>query len=136
MTIMHGPLKRLLLPGLLLVLLAGGYYFFGFFFETRNLDTYEYMLQSDNLDELKRFASVAEAQMRRLPVLQDVASDLQVKNPEAIGNSRLMLPGITISFKIAPGVTLGQAVDQIQRIERALPLPVTITTSFSKLSGR
>jgi multidrug efflux pump subunit AcrB len=129
-------MKRFLLAGLLLlVLLASGYYLLGFFFETRNLDTYAYTLQSHNLDELNRFAPVVEAQMRRLPVLQDVGSDLQVKNPEAIGNSRLMLPGITISFKLAPGVTLGHAIDQIQRMEKELPLPATITTSFSKRSG-
>jgi multidrug efflux pump subunit AcrB len=129
-------MKRLLLAGLLLVLLAGGYYFVGVFFETQNLDTYEYTLQSHNLDELNTFAPVVEAQLRRLPVLQDVSSDLQVKNPEAIGNARLMLPRITISFKLAPGVALGQGIDQIQRMERGLPLPATITTSFSKRSGR
>jgi multidrug efflux pump subunit AcrB len=128
------PMKRLLLAGLLLVLLTGGYYFLGFFFEAQNLDTYEYTLQSHNVDELSRFAPVAEAQMRRLPVLQDVGSDLQVKSPEAIGNSRLMLPGIMISFKLAPGVPLGNAIDQIQRMERGLQFPATITTSFSKRS--
>ena len=125
-------MKRLLLAGLLLVLLVGGYYFAGFFFETRNLDTYEYTLQSHNRDELNRFAPVVEAQLRRLPVLQDLSSDLRVKSPEAIGNSRLMPPGITISFKLAPGVALGDAIDQIQRMEKGLPLPATITTSFSK----
>jgi multidrug efflux pump subunit AcrB len=129
-------MKRLLLTGLLLVLLAGGYYFVSFYFEARNLDAYEYTLQSHNLDELNRFAPVVEAQLRRLPVLQAVSSDLQVKSPEAISNSRLMLPGITISFKLAPGVALGHGIDQIQRMERGLPLPATITTSFSKRSGR
>jgi multidrug efflux pump subunit AcrB len=129
-------MKRLVFAGLLLVVLAGGYYFLGFLFETRNLDTYEYTLQSRNLDELNRFAPVVEAQMRRLTVLQDVGSDFQVKNPEAIGNSRLMLSGIAISFKLAPGVRLGHAIDQIQRMERGLPLPATITTSFSKRAGR
>jgi multidrug efflux pump subunit AcrB len=128
-------MKRLLPVGLLLVLLAGGYYFLGFFFAARNLDTFEYTLQSQDPDELNRFAPAAEAQMRRLPVLQDVGSDLQVKNPQVIGNSRPMLPGITISFKLAPGAALGNAIDQIQRMERALPLPATITTSFSKRSG-
>jgi hypothetical protein len=44
-------MKRLLLAGLLLVLLASGYYFLGFIFEVRNLDAYQYTLQSHNLDE-------------------------------------------------------------------------------------
>jgi hypothetical protein len=127
-------MKRLLLAGLLLVLLAGGYYVLGLFFAARNLDVYRYTLQSHNLDELKRFAPVVEAQMRGLPFLQDVGSNLQISS-EAIGNSRLMLPGITISFKLAPGVALGDAIDRIQRMEKELPLPATITTSFSKRSG-
>ena len=125
-------MKRLLLAGLLLILLAGGYHFLSFFFEARSLDTYQYMLQSHNLDELNRFAPLVEAQMRRLPSVQEVGADLQIKSPEAIGNSRLMLPEITVSFKLAPGVALGDAIDQIQRLEKELPLPATITTSFSK----
>jgi hypothetical protein len=130
------PMKRLLLAGLLLVLLVAGYYFVGSFFETRSVDTYEYTLQSENLDELNSLAPVVEAQLRRLPVLQDVSSDLQVKNPEAIGNARLMVPGLTISFKLAPRVALGEGIDQIQRMEKGLPLPASITTSLSKRSGR
>ena len=47
---------------------------------------YQYTLQSGNLDELYRFAPLVEAQMRRLPALQDVGSDLQIKNPQAIVN--------------------------------------------------
>jgi multidrug efflux pump subunit AcrB len=125
-------MKRLFLAGLLLVLLAGGYYLLGFFFAARNLDTYQYTLQSQDLDELNRFAPMAEAQMRRLPSLQDVGADLQIRRPEAMGDSRLMLPGIAISFKLAPGVALGDAIDQIQRMEKTLPLPATITTSISK----
>jgi multidrug efflux pump subunit AcrB len=125
-------MKRLLLAGLSLVLLAGGYYFLGFSFEARNLEAYQYTLQSQNLDELNRFAPTVEAQMRRLPSLQDVSSDLQIKSPDTIGNSSLMSPGITVLFKLAPGVALGDAIDQIQRMEKGLPLPATITTSFSK----
>jgi HAE1 family hydrophobic/amphiphilic exporter-1 len=47
---------------------------------------YQYTLQSGNLDELYRFAPLVAAQMRRLPALQDVGSDLQIKNPQAIVN--------------------------------------------------
>ena len=39
-------------------------------------------------------------------------------------------PAVTISFNLAPGVSLGQAVEQIQAIERESNLPATITTSF------
>jgi len=153
-------MRRLLLAAVLLVLLAGGYYFRGFFFETQNLNTYQYTLNSGNLDELYRFEPVVEAEMHRLPVLQDVNSDLRVDVSETtdldrqktegcdrLGDDRtkfsacmerakVMLPGITISFKVAPGVALGQAVDQIQEMTRRLALPATITTSFSMRSGR
>ena len=153
-------MRRLLLAAVLLVLLAGGYYFRGFFFETQDLNTYQYTLQSGNPDELYRFEPVVEAEMRRLPVLQDVNSDLQVEVGETIDGDRLkaegcdrlrddrtkfsacmarakvMLPGITISFKLAPGARLAQAIDQIQVMERRLALPATITTSFSMRPGR
>jgi multidrug efflux pump subunit AcrB len=153
-------MKRLLLAGVLLVLLAGGYYFRGFFFKAQDLNIYQYTLNSGNADELYRFEPVVEAEMRRLPGLQDVNSDLQVEVSETIDldrqkaegcdrlrddhtkfsacmeRAKVMLPGITISFKIAPGVALGQAIDQIQDMERQLALPATITTSFSKRSGR
>jgi hydrophobic/amphiphilic exporter-1 (mainly G- bacteria), HAE1 family len=40
------------------------------------------------------------------------------------------LPSVTISFNLAPDVALGQAVAAIQRTERDLRLPATLTTSF------
>ena len=39
-------------------------------------------------------------------------------------------PAVTISFNLAPGVSLGYAVDQIQKIEREAGLPASITTGF------
>jgi multidrug efflux pump subunit AcrB len=38
---------------------------------------------------------------------------------------------VTISFNLAPGVALGEAIDQIQNMERQLALPATITPGFS-----
>jgi HAE1 family hydrophobic/amphiphilic exporter-1 len=183
-----------------------------------NRSAYQYTLASTDLDELYRFAPLIEAQMRRLPSLQDVGSDLQIKNPQAVVNvdrqkaaalgltaeqirttlynafgSRQVatiltasndyavilelgpsfqentealskvfvrssagllvplgtvatvsqvagpltvthqgqLPAVTISFNLAPGVALGEAIDQIQNIERQLALPATITPGFS-----
>ena len=183
-----------------------------------NRSAYQYTLASTNLDELYRFAPLIEAQMRRLPSLQDVGSDLQIKNPQAVINvdrqkaaalgltaeqirttlynafgsrqvatiltasndyavilefgssfqestealskvfvrssaGRLVplgtvatvsqvagpltvthqgqLPAVTISFNLAPGVALGEAIDQIQNMERQLALPATITPGFS-----
>ena len=39
-------------------------------------------------------------------------------------------PAVTISFNLAPGFSLGQAVDAIQKLEREERLPATITTGF------
>ena len=40
------------------------------------------------------------------------------------------LPSVTISFNLAPGHSLGTAVEQIQQVQRQIQLPSTITTSF------
>jgi HAE1 family hydrophobic/amphiphilic exporter-1 len=40
------------------------------------------------------------------------------------------LPSVTLSFNLAPGVSLGTAVDKLQRIETEMHLPATITGSF------
>ena len=39
-------------------------------------------------------------------------------------------PSVTISFNLAPGYSLGDAVSAIQKIEREFNLPATITTGF------
>ncbi|HKD27022.1 MAG TPA: efflux RND transporter permease subunit [Xanthobacteraceae bacterium] len=183
-----------------------------------NRSAYQYTLASTNLEELYRFAPLIEAQMRRFPSLQDVGSDLQIKNPQAVVNvdrqkaaalglsaeqirttlyngfgsrqvatiltasndypvilelgpafqenaealSKMFvrssagqlvplgtvatvsqvagpltvthqgqLPAVTISFNLAPGVALGEAIDQIQNMERQLALPATIAPGFS-----
>jgi hydrophobic/amphiphilic exporter-1 (mainly G- bacteria), HAE1 family len=40
------------------------------------------------------------------------------------------LPSVTISFNLAPGVSLGTAVEQVQKLQADLHLPATITASF------
>ena len=45
-------------------------------------------------------------------------------------NHQGQLPAVTISFNLAQGVSLGQAVEEIQGAERALNLPATVLTSF------
>jgi HAE1 family hydrophobic/amphiphilic exporter-1 len=44
--------------------------------------TYQYTLQSPNTDELYRYGAELERRIRDLPALQDVNSDLQIKNPQ------------------------------------------------------
>jgi HAE1 family hydrophobic/amphiphilic exporter-1 len=45
-------------------------------------------------------------------------------------NHQANQPAVTISFNLAPGYSLGQAVDAIGQIEREAGLPATVTTSF------
>ena len=40
------------------------------------------------------------------------------------------LPSTTVSFNLAPGVSLGTAVDQVQKLQRDLHMPATINASF------
>jgi HAE1 family hydrophobic/amphiphilic exporter-1 len=40
------------------------------------------------------------------------------------------LPSVTISFNLAPGLSLGEAVTSIQKVQRELNLPATLSTSF------
>jgi len=39
-------------------------------------------------------------------------------------------PAVTLSFNLAPGISIGQAVDKIQAMERELRLPPTVTGAF------
>jgi HAE1 family hydrophobic/amphiphilic exporter-1 len=179
---------------------------------------YQYTLQAGNLDELFRFAPRVDAEIRKLPALQDISADLQIKSPQAVLNidrekaavlgltseqirgtlynafgSRQVatiygasndyavilehdpifqqdsndlskvfvrssggqlvplstvaalthvagpltvnhqgqLPAVTISFNLAPGIALGEAIERIQEMERRLVFPPTIIAGFS-----
>src|SRR5438067_2331714 len=41
-------------------------------------------------------------------------------------------PAVTVSFNLAPGVALGEAIDKIQTLERQLPLPATVSGAFMR----
>jgi HAE1 family hydrophobic/amphiphilic exporter-1 len=59
---------------------------------------YQFALQSPDTAELYRYASAMEGRMRQLPGLQDVSSDLQIKNPEVnieIDRDRASTLGVT-----------------------------------------
>ncbi|OOP55903.1 MAG: acriflavine resistance protein B [Candidatus Brocadia carolinensis] len=43
---------------------------------------YQFTLQSPDMEELYHYAPILEAEMQKLPMLEDVTSDLQVKNPQ------------------------------------------------------
>jgi hydrophobe/amphiphile efflux-1 (HAE1) family protein len=45
-------------------------------------------------------------------------------------NHQGQFPAVTISFNLAPGATIGQAVDAIQQVDRQLGKPLSLATSF------
>ena len=178
---------------------------------------YQYTLTDTNLDELNHWAPILEQEMRKIPELQDVASDQQVaaahlaididrdaayrlglsaaqidqtlydafgqrqvatiytatnqykvvlevqpqfqhdpnllskiyvsgpggaqvplssfahftrKTEPLIISHQGIFPAVTLSFNLAPGVALGQAVDKIQAMAEQLQVPATLNTSF------
>ncbi|HYF90356.1 efflux RND transporter permease subunit [Azospirillum sp.] len=180
---------------------------------------YQYTIQGLDLEELYQWSGRLEQTLHGIPILQDVASDLQLNNPQAyvhidrekaatlgIGVDQVrstlysafgqrqvstiytpsndyqvlielepkyqgddsslsriyvrsatsgklvpldafarvertagplavahqgQLPAVTLSFNLAPGASLGQAVDMIRASERDMGLPPTITTGFA-----
>ena len=45
-------------------------------------------------------------------------------------NHQGQLPAVTISFNLAPDVSLGTAIDQVRALERRMAIPASISTSF------
>jgi len=64
---------------------------------------YQYTLQSPNMNDLYRYAPLLESRLAGLTELQDVASDLQIKNPE-----------INIDIQRDRAASLGVTVQQIE----------------------
>ncbi len=66
---------------------------------------------------------------------QTIPLDAVAKMVPTVGplqiNHQGQQPAVTISFNLAPGTSLGYAVDQITRIEQDANLPATIATGFS-----
>src|SRR5205807_1635250 len=65
----------------------------------------------------------------KLVPLTAVAKLTQTVGPLTV-NHLGQLPAVTISFNLKPGVALGDAVNEIRKVERELRMPATLTTSF------
>ncbi|MGU3493849.1 efflux RND transporter permease subunit [Xanthobacteraceae bacterium A53D] len=61
--------------------------------------------------------------------LETVATIRRTVGPLQIAHQQQQ-PAVTISFNLAPGVALGQAVEQIAQAEREAGLPASISTGF------
>jgi HAE1 family hydrophobic/amphiphilic exporter-1 len=66
---------------------------------------YQFALQSPSTEELFAAAPALEARLRALPQLQDVTSDLQIKNPE-----------VNVVIDRDRAATLGVTAEQIERV--------------------
>jgi hydrophobe/amphiphile efflux-1 (HAE1) family protein len=56
--------------------------------------------------------------------------DSAVKVAPLVVNHQGQFPSVTISFNLAPGVAIGQAVSDIQTVEKELHPPLSLQTSF------
>jgi len=56
--------------------------------------------------------------------------DSVVKVAPLVVNHQGQFPSVTISFNLAPGTAIGQAVSSIQAVEKALHPPLSLQTSF------
>jgi HAE1 family hydrophobic/amphiphilic exporter-1 len=90
----------------------------------------QYQLDPDALARLYVASSFTDTNgMAKLVPLSAVANLTRSIGPTSIAHIG-QLPAVTISFNLAPGVSLGTAEDQVQKVEAGLHLPATITGSF------
>jgi HAE1 family hydrophobic/amphiphilic exporter-1 len=90
----------------------------------------QFQLEPDALSRL--YITSANTTTNGTPILVPLSAVAKITR--SIGPTSIshvgQLPSVTISFNLAPGVSLGTAVAQVQKIENDLHLPATITGSF------
>jgi HAE1 family hydrophobic/amphiphilic exporter-1 len=95
-------------------------------------DTYQVILEAD-----PKYADTSEV-LRRMQVRTpsgalvplDTVAKRSDKPTSLTVNHIAQLPSVIISFNLAPGVALGDAVKDIQAVAREVGLPASIATSF------
>lgn len=95
-------------------------------------DDYPVILESkpafqNDVNALSRlFLQTAKGQLVPLEAVTRITTSVGPLMVNHQGNQ----PAVTISFNVAPGFSLGQAVDAIAAIERDVRLPATVSSSF------
>jgi HAE1 family hydrophobic/amphiphilic exporter-1 len=96
----------------------------------------QFQLDPDALSRLYITSSVTDTNgMAKLIPISAVAKLTRSLGPTSISHVG-QLPAVTISFNLAPGMSLGTAVEQVQKVESELTdengqrMPATITGSF------
>jgi HAE1 family hydrophobic/amphiphilic exporter-1 len=97
-------------------------------------DVNEYWVVMEVLPQYQRDpAALSQLYIRsstgKLVPLSTVAKLTRTLGPMTISHVG-QLPSTTVSFNLAPGVSLGTAVGQIQKVQSELHMPATITASF------
>ena len=84
----------------------------------------EFRRQPSDLSDLYiRTASGGKVPLRALTRLEESTTPLTI-------NHQGQFPVVTVSFNLAPGVSLGEAVDAINAAERGMAMPASIQTQF------
>ncbi|HET8575709.1 MAG TPA: efflux RND transporter permease subunit [Methylomirabilota bacterium] len=96
--------------------------------------TNQYWVMMELLPEYQRDPAALSmlyirASSGKLVPLGSVAKLTRTVGPLTV-NHLGQLPAVTISFNLRPGVSLGDAVDEVRKMERELRLPATLSTSF------
>jgi HAE1 family hydrophobic/amphiphilic exporter-1 len=65
----------------------------------------------------------------QLVPLDAVSTIRRMAGPVTV-NHQSQLPAVTVSFNVAPGMSLGQAVEEIQGMERDMRLPASVSGTF------
>jgi HAE1 family hydrophobic/amphiphilic exporter-1 len=60
----------------------------------------------------------------------DTVAQVTRKTQALTVNHQGLLPAVTISFNLLPGVSLGAAIDRIKQAEREMNIPASVTTSL------
>jgi HAE1 family hydrophobic/amphiphilic exporter-1 len=90
----------------------------------------QFQRDPDALGQLYISSSVTDSNnLPKLVPISAVARLTRNLGPMSISHVG-QLPSVTISFNLAPGVALGTAVEQVQKLQADLHLPATISASF------
>ncbi|MCA0424422.1 MAG: efflux RND transporter permease subunit [Proteobacteria bacterium] len=77
----------------------------------------------------------ASTTVSNISAVQNIPLDSLVKVTPSVGplavNRVSQMPAVTISFNTAPGVSLGEAVEAIRKVERSANFPASINTRFA-----
>jgi HAE1 family hydrophobic/amphiphilic exporter-1 len=79
---------------------------------------YQFTLQNPDTEELYKYSAILEAKLRELPQLQDVTSDLQIKNPEVnveIDRDKASALGVTAQ-QVEDALSTAYASQQVSTI--------------------